>query len=110
MAIQQIKTFELYGRTCRLSINDIFGDGVTQSLRLGYLVGGNWTYIYGETINENEANKDANAELERCLDILNKKANEMWATDTPEPQEGVARIIWLVENEVYVENNELKLK
>lgn len=106
--IEQLKAFELYGKKCRLSINTIFEH--LQTLRLGFWQGDEWIYIHGEEININAANENADEELYRCLEVLNKKANEMWAEDTPEPQQGVARIIWLVENKVYVENNELRLK
>lgn len=107
--LEELKTFNLYGKQCRLSFNDMPAFQ-TKTIRLGYWQGDEWIYIHGENINTNAAEVDANAELKRIMEVLNKKANEMWAEDTPEPQQGVARIIWLVENEVYVENNELRLK
>ena len=100
--------FTAYGKKCRLILNEVFTD--TFSLRAGWHNGTDWIYIHGETLGDISTKEKCDAEFKRCLAVINKDMAELWSKDKPEPKSGINRIQWLIDNSVYVENNELKVK
>ncbi len=100
--------YEAYGHRCALFIAEIF-DGL-QSVRAVYEKEGTWHYIdapdyYEATLTSKEL---TDAKFEEILEKINISMEKVFGKATKEPMQGTARIQWLLNNTVSVENNKLK--
>lgn len=98
--------YTAYGKQCRLNTNEIFQGQF--SIRAEYDKDGTWTYIDEPSLGDLSTKEKCYAEYQKSLDSINAAMASLFGEVT-EPENGVDRIQWLIDNKTYVENNELKV-
>lgn len=102
--------YTAYNKQCRLTLNMMFPG--QYELRSEYQKEGVWTYILGPTLFESNmtTKEDTDDEYVKALDAINEKMAAMFGEEPAEPESGSERILWLMDNKTFVENNELKYR
>lgn len=102
--------YTVYGKQCKLTIHLIFGD--QYGLRAEYKNDdGDYVYIAEPTIIDSglTTKELTDAAYQAALDEINIATKALLGGDSSEPDSGIERIQWLVDNKTIVVDNDLKI-
>lgn len=103
--------YTVYGKQCKLTLNAIF-DG-QWGIRAEYMNGdGDYVYLSEPSMFEQQLTTKelTDAAYQKALDQINVDTEAMFGEVPTEPDSGIERIQWLLDNSTYVENNQLKMR
>ena len=101
--------YNAYNKQCRLKLHLIFG--TEYGLRAEYQEGEEWVYISEPTFFASEltTKEETDVKYQEALDVINAKMEQIFGEVT-EPDNGVERIQWLMDNRTVVIDNNLRVK
>ncbi len=102
--------YTAYGKECRITLEQIFD--IEWGIRAEYKDEvGVWTYIAMPSfyIEQLTTKEDTDAVYQAALDKINVATKTLLGGGSTEPDSGIDRIQWLVDNKTIVVDNDLKM-
>lgn len=97
---------DVYGYEVAIFVNQIFSS--EYGIRTLYFSDGGWIYLSEPTcfVNNIQTAEDADFCFSRAIDEINAAISTELQPINSEPDGGVSRLQWLIENKVKVQNNQ----